>query len=381
MDPIIIIGTGLAGYSLAREFRKLDRQQALLLITADDGRYYSKPMLSNALAAGKQAPQLAISDALAMEQNLGARILTRRRVQSIDPRSRTVTAGSETLSYSALALATGAQPIRLPFAGDAAGEILSINNLQDYTRFRQQLKEGSRVAIIGPGLIGCEFANDLALAGHPVRVIGPDPYPVSTLLPQAAGEALQEALAEAGIEWHLGQVAKQIEHRDGAIRLTLDNGSTAEADLVLSAIGLRPDITLASASGLECNRGIVVDRTLHSSEPGIYALGDSAEVAGLNLPFVAPLMLGARALARTLSGTPTEVSYPALPVVVKTPSHPVVVAPPALGADGDWVIEHPEGGVRARFLNDRGDLLGFALTGSAAAEKQALSKELPPLLA
>ncbi|MES9879216.1 MAG: FAD-dependent oxidoreductase, partial [Candidatus Sedimenticola sp. 1PA] len=110
----------------------------------------------------------------------------------------------------------------------------------------------------------------------------------------------------------------------------------------------------------------------------IYALGDCAEVEGRNLPFVMPLMLGAKTLARTLAGDPTEVDYPAMPVVIKTTLHPVVVSPPG-SREGEWQVEQLEDGVKARFVSQTGELLGFALTGSALDQKQALIREMASL--
>jgi rubredoxin-NAD+ reductase len=233
---------------------------------------------------------------------------------------------------------------------------------------------------MGPGLIGCEFANDLASQDIEVDVFGPDPWPISTLLPEAAGRALQEALSAAGIRFHLGATAERIDRADGGYRLTLKTGTALQADLVLSAVGLRPDTALARAAGLEVNRGIVTDRLLHTSDPQVYALGDCAEVAGLNLPFVMPIMHAARALAKTLAGEPTEVAYPPMPVVIKTPALATVVAPPPRGGAGDWRVTGSASDIRAIFESAEGELLGFALTGAAAAEKQALTKLLPPVL-
>jgi len=153
-----------------------------------------------------------------------------------------------------------------------------------------------------------------------------------------------------------------------------------ETDAVLSAIGLRPRIDLARRAGLTVNRGIVTDRFLGTSAADVYALGDCAEVEGQVLPFVAPIMHAARALACTLTGTPTAVVYPAMPVVVKTPAMPVVVAPPA-SAEGAWELEIAEDGVDARFVNSAGALAGFALVGTSTNRKQALARQLPPMLA
>ncbi|MFN2348599.1 MAG: NAD(P)/FAD-dependent oxidoreductase [Thioalkalivibrio sp.] len=381
MPGIVIIGTGLAGYTLAREFRKLDKDTALTLVTADDGAFYSKPMLSNALASNKDAEALISQSAEAMAGQLDARILTRRRVASMDAAARQVRLEEgETLDYNRLVLSVGAEPIRLSYEGDGAEAVLSVNSREDYARFRQAIEGVDRVAVIGPGLIGCEFANDLRGSGREVDVIGPDTAPLGRLVPEAVGRALQKGLEAVGIRFHLETVVERIERAGAGLRLILSNGETVEADVILSAVGLRPDTRLAGAAGLEVNRGIVVDRTLATSAEGMYALGDCAEVSGLVLPYVMPIMHGARALAKTLAGESTEVSYPVMPVVVKTPAHPVVVVPPAPGAAGDWHIESVGVGVRALFRN--GDQLGgFVLTGAEAVkEKQALAKQVPAVL-
>lgn len=163
------------------------------------------------------------------------------------------------------------------------------------------------------------------------------------------------------------------------LSMGLPQGQTLTADLVVSAIGLRANVELAKQCDLECNRGIVVNRTLQTSDEHIYALGDCAEVAGMVLPFVMPLMQSARALALTLQGKQTEVSYPAMPVVIKTPAMPVVVSPPARNADGQWTFEKTENGFKALYKNGD-DLLGFALLGDAVNEKMALTKLLPAVL-
>ena len=374
---IVIIGTGMAGYSLAREIRKTAPDVQLVLITADNGYSYPKPALSNALIQGKSPEQIISADASTMAERLNAVIHTHTRVVSVDSTAHTIetdTAGI--IPYDQLVLATGARPIRLPFKGDAADDLLSVNDIEEYGEFRAQLENAQRVAIIGPGLIGCEFANDLAASGRSVCVIGPDPYPISTLLPEQAGRTLQQGLSEIGIEWKLGTVAESLNKADTGYELTLANGDKVQADVMLSAIGLKPELTLAEKMGLKTERGIVTDRFLATSQTDIYALGDCAEVEGKNLPYVMPLMIGARALAKTLTGTPTEVVYPVMPVIIKTPAHPIVVAPAPREAVGEWQIEATAQGTRGCFKSPDGALLGFALTGDAVEEKAALLKTM-----
>jgi rubredoxin-NAD+ reductase len=380
MLPIVIVGSGLGGYTLAKEIRKLAPELPLHIITRDDGAFYSKPMLSNALAKGKTAQTLVTSGAEQMAAQLHATVWPHTEVTAIDVAARTVTARDEIVHYDKLVLAVGAQPIHPPLAGDAAAAVCSVNNLMDYARLRENIEQARHVAVIGPGLIGCEFANDLVLAGKVVTVIGPATEPLDRLLPPEVGRVLREALAAAGVLWRLGVSVQGVDHHDHALALRLSDGSTIMADAVLSAVGLRPNLELAHKAGLETRRGIVVDRYLEASTPGVFALGDCAEVEGLVLPFVMPIMQAARALAKTLSGTSTAVSYPAMPVVVKTPAHMVVVAPPMLGGEGHWEVTVTDQGARAIHLDEQGRMLGFALTGAAVAEKQSLTKELSPWL-
>ena len=381
MNPIIIIGSGLAGYTLAREFRKLDKDTPLAIVTADDGHFYSKPMLSNAFASGKTPEQLAMNSAEQMATQLNATIASNKRVSAIDAMQHTVVLGDETLQYSKLVLALGADPIRAELQGDAADQVLSVNDLRDYARFRQALTGAKNVAIIGTGLIGCEFANDLVTGGYHVEVIDPGTLPLRRLLPQAVSEAMRDGLSRIGVNWHFGKGAVAINHAGQGYDVELSDSSKLNADVVLSAIGLRPRTSLAQAAGIKIARGIVTDRILKTSAENVYALGDCAEVEGLVLPFVMPIMHAARALAKTLSGQTTQVMYPAMPVVIKTPACPVVVSPPPANTPCEWQVTKTEEGVKALCLDAAGKLAGFALAGKATTEKVALTSQLPPVLA
>jgi len=382
MDPIIIIGTGLAGYNLGKEFRKLDTTTPLLFITNDDGGFYSKPMLSNALAKEKKPNELVNFDAEKMASDLNAEIMTFTSVDGIDPSSHSVsTSQGDSLSYSKLVLATGARVVEPPLVGDGVELIYTVNSLQDYTKFRESLSFVQHVAIIGSGLIGCEFANDLLSAEYKVSIIGPDNLPLGRLLPPEAGSFMKERLASAGVDWHLGKTCTVVNKIGNKFELELTGDEILKADIVLSAIGLKPDTSLAEAAGLKVNRGIVVDRKLQASHPDIYALGDCAEVEGQVFLYVMPLMQGARALAKTLAGEVTDVTYPAMPTLVKTPLCPCTVAPPPAGSDGEWQIEQTDDGVKALFIDKDGSLLGYALLGEAVSEKMALTKQLPVVMA
>ena len=379
--PLVIIGTGLAGYNLAREFRKLDTETPLLLITADDGRSYSKPMLSTGFAMNKDADALGMTVAGPMAIQLNAEIRTHTKVTRLDPASRRVWIGSEPVPYRDLVIAWGAQTINVPVAGDAQEAIFPINDLLDYGRFREAAQGKRRVLILGAGLIGCEFANDLLHGGYEVELVAPCEQIMPSLLPVEPAAAVQRGLESLGARFHLGPVLERLERDDDGLVARLSDGQKIPCDLVVSAVGLRPRTELAEAAGMQVSRGIEVDRLLQTSAEHVYALGDCAEVEGLNLLYVMPLMSGVRALARTLTGQPTPVTYGPMPITVKTPVCPLVVSPPAAGSEGSWSVEGEGNDLTALFQDREGRLLGYALTGTAVQQRLALNKQLPPVLA
>ncbi|WP_409488991.1 NAD(P)/FAD-dependent oxidoreductase [Pseudomonas promysalinigenes] len=380
-SPVVIIGTGLAGYNLAREFRKLDGDTPLLLITADDGRSYSKPMLSTGFAKQKDADGLCMAEPGAMAEQLKAEVRTHTRISGIDPGHKRVWVGEEAIVYRDLVLAWGAQTVQVPIAGEAADRVFPINDLEDYARFRAAAKGRQRVLILGAGLIGCEFANDMRLGGFEVDVVAPCEQIMPTLLHPAAASAVQAGLQGLGVRFHLGPVLNRLEQAGDNLQAHLSDGQVIPCDLVVSAIGLRPRIDLAAAAGLQTNRGVVVDRELRTSHSNIFALGDCAEVDGINLLYVMPLMACARALAQTLAGNPTAVAYGPMPITVKTPACPLVVSPPPAGRDGNWLVEGQGSDLKVLCRAPDGELLGYALTGSAVMEKLALNRLLPPVMA
>ena len=379
--PVVIVGTGLAGYNLAREFRKLDSETPLLLITADDGRSYSKPMLSTGFGKNKEADGLCMAMPGAMADQLNAQVRTHTRISGIDPGHKQVWIGEEAVPYRDLILAWGAQTVQVQVEGDAQDAIFPINDLEDYARFRAAAAGKHRVLILGAGLIGCEFANDLIAGGYEVDLVAPCEQVMPILLHPAAAAAVQAGLESLGARLHLGPVLNRLQRTTSGLEAHLSDGSVIACDLVVSAIGLRPRIDLAAAAGIQVNRAVVVDRQLKTSHANIYALGDCAEVDGLSLLYVMPLMSCARALAQTLAGNPTTVSYGPMPITVKTPVCPLVVSPVPRGYEGVWTVEGQGADIKALCRTTDGKLLGYALTGEAVREKLALNKELPALLA
>ena len=390
---LIIIGTGLAGYTLVKQFRLLNKTATIAMISSDDGRYYSKPMLSTGFAKNKSADDLAMKTTAQMSEELNVEIFSNIAVKNIEREIKSLQlADDRKLSYQlGLVFATGAAPIKIPLPTALDGRTFAINDLHHYQQFRQQLfdeehplhteQQPAHVAVIGSGLVGCEYANDLIQAGIKVTVISLDQTPLQLLIPPQLGQAVQQQLADKGVNWQLSTaIGSANTQANGQLQLKLHNQQLVHCDIVLSAVGLTPRDLLAKKVGLDIQRGIIVDQYLATNDPHIFALGDCARINGINLMYVAILTLAAKALAKTLNGEKTALTMPASPVIVKTPCCPVVANPPAPNSEGSWQIEGEQHDLKACFYDDQQNLLGFGLTGKKVIERMKLAKLLPPIL-
>ena len=216
MHPIVIIGSGMAGYTAAREFRKLNPEHELVMICSDDAVNYAKPTLSNALVGNKAPEQIALGDAIKMSAQLKMRIEAHTWVKEIQSEQHQLILEKDgqqsTQPYSKLVLAVGANPVRLAIAGDGSDDIHVVNNLNDYKTFRKNLaiRQDKRVVILGAGLIGCEFANDLQNTEHQVTVIDLASRPLGRLIPEYVAASFQEKLEEIGIHFVLGTTVEKV---------------------------------------------------------------------------------------------------------------------------------------------------------------------------
>lgn len=380
---LVIIGTGMAGVGLARALRRQGDTRTITLVSADSGDDYSKPLLSTGFAKRLSPDKLAQRNAHALADELNAQVVTHTQVTQLDVDNQTIRlSNGQALGYDDVVLATGAAPrtpFRIPHA--LAERCFTVNDLDDYRRLHGALTKPTRVAIIGAGLVGCEFANDLRAGGHHVTIIAPESAPLPRLLPEPLGVALADAFQAAGIHLALGRTLETLSpDADNALALQLDNGERHTVDIALLATGLAPRTQLAEAAGLNVSpSGIHVDRQLRTNRPHVFALGDVACIDGVNAMYVQPLQASVKALAATLVGSPTSVSFGAWPVIVKTPLLPVVAYPPAQPPER-WRIEGDGDDFTALAEDKDGRLIGFALTGGCVRRKVELSRAAPALL-
>jgi rubredoxin-NAD+ reductase len=343
VDPVVIVGAGMAGYAVARALRQRDASMPLQLITRDAGAVYAKPALSNGFAHGRDARQMISAGGGQAGAGLGIDVRTHVQVHRIDVDARVIAHDGGHIAYSSVVLATGAVPVPLAVAGAGSADVLSINHLDDYSVLRDRLAAGgagAQVVVIGAGLVGCELADDLLTGGFAVTLVDPRARPLSNLAAPALSDALARALCRRGLDMHMHATCTRVDRAGASLLVTLDSGAVIVADVVIAAIGVRPDLALAQASGLGTARGILVDAFGRTTAPHVYALGDCAEYATHDgtrvLPYIAPMLAAARAIAASLTGTPTRIDLPATPVVVKTPSCALALAPPAAGLDGTY---------------------------------------------
>ncbi len=374
--PIIVIGSGLAAYSFVREFRKIDSETTVLIISQDDAHSYSKPMLSTGFTKNKSAEDLSIADPGKMATQLKVSIRNFTTVSKIEPKNSQIYIGDEVITYSKLILALGAKTNKLNFPGSDHPKVVSINDLMDYRYFRSKLKPKQHVLIMGAGLIGCEYANDLLIGGYSVSVADPAKTAMHGLIPEQAGDALVEGLEKTGAKMMFGRYVQHIEElEDKTLCATLNDGHKIPCDLVISAIGLKANIHLAESAGIHCNQGIITNNYLETSAKNVFALGDCAETHGEVRLYVLPLMASARALAKTVAGTKTAVNFGIMPVATKTPACPVIAVPPG-SIKGQWTFEQKENGLIGRFTDESEKVCGFVLTGEAVSTKADVIREM-----
>jgi rubredoxin---NAD+ reductase len=374
-DAIVIIGSGIGGWSVAEAVRKLDQQTPVLLVSACEGIIYPKPALSTALAKGKTAEDLTDMDAARKAASLNIDVRTETRVIKIDTNKKRITTSKGGIQYGHLILALGAHQRQIPIAGDAAESIVSVNDLMAYKKLRARLDAGVRhVTILGAGLIGCEFAEDLSSAGYKVSLIEPSDHALSSLLPNDVAQQLKVQLEQKGVDWHLSSTLDQVEQSSDRLRAILSDGSALETDLVLSAAGLQANTQLAEKAGLSVNKGIITDHLMRTSVDDVYAIGDCAEVDGQIYAYIEPIRRQAETIAAQLGGNVVPFQSVSPLVRVKTPSFPLTVCLPNT-KDQTGIERRDVNEQHIEYLSD-GKLVGFILTGNESSSAMQMYQQI-----
>lgn len=377
---ILVIGSGFAAQQLVKSLRKLDAEQPIRLITADSGDEYNKPDLSHVVSRGCTAASMTRLSGSDFAEQQRIALVPHCPVLGIDPARRIVMTGQGEFAYGQLVLATGASAARPDLPGSE--HLVTLNSQQEFATAEGPIQQARRIMVLGAGLIGCELAMDMASDGREVTLVDLADSPLSALLPAVLSQPLQQALRSQGVKLQLGQGIAELglldpDRPQGGWRVTLSNGRVSEQDLVIAAIGLRPNLVLAQAAGLAIERGILVDDSLQTSAPHIFALGDCAQWRGQLLPFLQPIVLGANALARTLLGTPTPLTLPPMLVKVKTPRYPLQLAGRTKGEDLAWQCRWNSQGMVAEAHGEDGELCGFVVGGDQMSAAFPLLRQLP----
>ncbi len=300
---LVVVGNGMAaGRVLDELLAKNPDLYDVTVFGAEPRVNYNRIMLSPVLSGEKAFADIIIHDEAWYENN---KIALRRgeAVTQIDPAAHVVrTASGENEPYDKLIVATGSTPIIIPVPGANLPGVVTFRDLDDVEAMLKAAAGGGRAVVIGGGLLGLEAAAGLAAKGMTVSVIHLMPTLMERQLDPNAGYLLQKAIEARGIEVVTAANTKSIMGEGRVEGVLLDDGRKLPADLVVMAVGIRPNATLAKNAGLEVKRGVVVDDFMRTSDPDIYAVGECVEHRGQCYGLVAPLYEMAKTLAGDLAG-------------------------------------------------------------------------------
>ena len=307
----VIVGAGRAGWLMAQELRAQDAAMPITLVTACNGDVYDKPLLSVAMARGIAADKLPREKGAAAALRLNIKLLANTEAIRITPSSRQLRTSRGTLRYQHLVLAHGAQARQLPQFPPSL--CWRINHLQTYAKFSRALGGSHKsVAVVGAGLIGCELANDLALAGHSVTLFDVATRPLAAVLHPEQSAQLLDAWRSLPLNFMGGVHISFVRAADaldpsGEKQITTDSGQTLTVDHIILAAGLQTPNQLALSAGLAWNNGIDVQaETLATNVAGIHALGDCIAINGQVSRYIEPIGRQAKTIAASIVGGPPK---------------------------------------------------------------------------
>jgi nitrite reductase (NADH) large subunit len=305
-EPIVVVGGGIAGQTLCELLRERDPDVPIVLLSAEEHPPYDRVNLAELLVGDEGLDGLRLRpEEWYADHSIELRLGT--RVESLDTIERYIELeGGSGMAYRALALATGSQPLMPPIPGIDKGGVLPYRYPSDTSAIAAAAESAEHAAVIGGGLLGLEAARGIQARGCPVTVVHlMDRLMERQLDPSAAG-LLAPAMEELGIDVQLERQTEEIFGNGRVEGLRFAGGDELRAELVVVSVGIRPEVTLADLAGIDCNRGVIVDDRMRTSEDAIVAVGECAEHRGTVYGIVAPIYEQVKVAADTLLGREGE---------------------------------------------------------------------------
>jgi nitrite reductase (NADH) large subunit len=365
-EPLVVIGNGMATARFVDELatRALGRH-AVAVIGEEPSLAYNRVLLSSVLAGAVPLSEIELKPPK-WWRDRGVTLLYGQRAVSIDHDIRRVRlASGATLPYAHLVLATGSKPIRLPVPGSELPGVLTFRDLGDVASLQAAAVTAKNAIVIGGGLLGLEAAYGLARAGVAVGIVHLMDRLMERQLDHRAAAMLKRVIEKQGVAVHLGAQTAAIRGDRRAEAVELADGRLLPADLVVMAVGIRPNADLAAGAGLNVNRGIVVDDSMQTTRAGIYAIGECAEHRGTCYGLVEPAYEQAQVLAQRLAGRAASYAGSVLATNLKVSGVHVFSAGDFLGRPGtnEIVLADPGLDLYKKLVFDSDRLVGAVLYG------------------
>ena len=366
---LVVIGNGMAGCRAVEEILARDPTRYQIVIFGAEPRVnYDRIMLSPVLAGEKSFEEIVLNDERWYSTN-AIELIAGDPVTKIDREERLVRSRSgKVRGYDKLIIATGSDPIVIPVRGRDLEGVVTFRDLDDVERMLQAAKRGGRAVVIGGGLLGLEAANGLRLRGMEVTVLHLMPTLMERQLDEAAGWLLKEELESRGLAILTQADTAEIIGEKTVEAVRLKDGREIPADLVVMAVGIRPNTRLAGDCGLEIGRGIKIDDHMATSDPAIFAVGECVEHRGACYGLVAPLFEMCRSLAEGLTKEQSPYAGSVTSTKLKVSGVDVFSAGDfsSRGESEDIVLRDAARGVYKRLIIEGDKLVGAVLYGDTA---------------
>ena len=371
-EHLVVIGNGMAGMRTVEELLKLPggKRYRITVFGAEPHVNYNRIMLSSVLAGDKTVDEIVINTREWYDEN-GITLITGDAVKKIDRDARTVTsAAGVTVHYDKILLATGSRPLAPPIPGLGLPGTCAFRDIADVDKMLAAAKVHKRAVVIGGGLLGLEAAWGLKQRGMSVALVHLMPTLMERQLDAAAGQLLQRDLDRRGIAFFTDGQTEEITGTERAEGVQLADGRFIPADLVVLAIGIRPNIDLAKAADLDVNRGIVVTDDMRTTDPDIFAVGECVEHRGAVFGLVAPIWDQAKVCAARLGGDETPIfTSKALATSLKITGVDVFSAGALMAegeSDDEITLRDDNRGLYKKVVLRDGKLVGAVLYGDVA---------------